>query len=48
MANALEDSRLLVVEARQHTGYGVNRCVIEAVNAYLIDLVPPADGTVCA
>jgi pimeloyl-ACP methyl ester carboxylesterase len=48
MANALQDSRLLVVEARQHTGYGVNRCVIEAVNAYLIDLVPPADGTVCA
>ena len=48
MANALEDSRLLIVEAEQHTGYGVNRCVIDAVNDYLIDLEPPADGTRCA
>lgn len=48
MANALEDGRLLVVEADQHTGYGVNRCVIDAVNAYLIDLEPPADGLRCA
>ena len=48
MANALEDSRLLIVEAEQHTGYGVNRCVIDAVNAYLIDLEPPEDGLRCA
>jgi pimeloyl-ACP methyl ester carboxylesterase len=48
MANALEDSRLLIVEAEQHTGYGANRCVIDVVNAYLIDLVPPEDGTRCA
>ena len=47
MANALEDSRLLVVEADQHTGYGVNRCVVDAVNAYLIDLRPPEDGVRC-
>lgn len=48
MANALEDSRLLVVEADQHTGYGANRCVVDAVNDYLIDLEPPKDGLRCA
>ena len=48
MANAVEDGRLLVVEADQHTGYGVNSCVIDAVNAYLIDLDPPEDGLRCA
>ena len=48
MANALENSRLLVVEADQHTGYGVNRCVVEAVNDYLIDLVAPTDGLRCS
>ena len=48
MANALEQGRLLVVEADQHTGYGVNRCVIDAVNEYLIDLDPPEDGLRCS
>ena len=47
MSNTLEDGRLVVVEADQHTGYGVNRCVIDVVNAYLIDLEPPADETEC-
>ena len=47
MAEALEDGRLVVVEADQHTGYGVNRCVIELVNDYLIDLDAPDDGTEC-
>jgi pimeloyl-ACP methyl ester carboxylesterase len=47
MANALADSRLLVVVAEQHTGYGVNGCVIDAVNDYLIDLSPPDDGLRC-
>jgi pimeloyl-ACP methyl ester carboxylesterase len=47
MADALEDGRLVVVVADQHTGYGVNRCVVDAVNAYLIDLEPPADGLRC-
>jgi hypothetical protein len=37
----------VVVDANQHTGYGVNRCVIDVVNAYLIDLAPPDDGTRC-
>lgn len=36
MAAALEDGRLIVVEANRHTGYGVNECVNNAVNKYLI------------
>jgi pimeloyl-ACP methyl ester carboxylesterase len=47
MAATLEDGRLVVVEADQHTGYGVNTCVVDLVNDYLIDLVPPADDTEC-
>ncbi len=48
MADVLEDGRLVIVDANQHTGYGLNRCVIDAVNAYLIDLEAPADETECA
>ncbi len=47
MSNVLEDGRLVIVEADQHTGYGVNRCVIEVVNDYLIDLEAPDDETEC-
>lgn len=47
MSNTLEDGRLVIVEADQHTGYGVNRCVIDVVNDYLIDLQAPADETEC-
>ncbi len=47
MADVLEDGRLVTVDADQHTGYGVNQCVIDVVNDYLIDLKPPADGTEC-
>ena len=47
MAEALDDGRLVVVEADQHTGYNVNTCINEVVNEYLIDLVPPTDGTEC-
>jgi pimeloyl-ACP methyl ester carboxylesterase len=47
MSDALEDGRLVIVEADQHTGYGVNRCVIDVVNDYLIDLAAPTDGTEC-
>ena len=48
MADKLEDGRLVEVTANQHTGYGVNSCVIDVVNAYLIDLEPPDDGTACS
>ena len=47
MSNTLEDGRLVIVEADQHTGYGVNRCVIDVVNDYLIELTAPADETEC-
>jgi hypothetical protein len=43
MVKALEEGRLIVVTADQHTGYNVNSCVNEAVDNYLIDLQAP-DG----
>jgi hypothetical protein len=47
MADALDDGRLVVVTANEHTGYGRNQCVIDLVNAYLIDLEPPPEETAC-
>jgi pimeloyl-ACP methyl ester carboxylesterase len=47
MARTLADGRFVSVDANQHTGYGVNRCIVDVVNDYLIDLNAPADGTVC-
>lgn len=47
MADKLEDGRLISVDANQHLGYGVNRCVVDAVNDYLIDLVAPAAPLEC-
>jgi hypothetical protein len=39
---------LLTLEAEQHSAYGgVSACIDDAVDRYLIDLVPPAAGTVC-
>ena len=43
----LEDGRLVVVTADQHTGYSVNDCVDDVVHDYLIDLEVPADETEC-
>ena len=48
MADALEDGRFVIVEANQHTGYGVNACVNDLVEEYLVNLVAPADETTCA
>jgi pimeloyl-ACP methyl ester carboxylesterase len=48
MANSLEDGRFVIVEANQHTGYRVNRCVNDVVDDYLILLDPPADETTCS
>lgn len=48
MADSLDDGRFVVVEANQHTGYGVNDCVNDVVDDYLIHLEAPADETVCA
>ncbi|CAN0340063.1 unnamed protein product, partial [Phaeothamnion confervicola] len=49
MADALADGRLIVVTADRHTGYGVNACSKQNVDAYLIDPVghAPADDTAC-
>ena len=47
MAEKLEDGRLIEVEANQHLGYGVNHCVVAAVNDYLIDLVAPEQRLEC-
>jgi hypothetical protein len=46
MANALEDGHLVVVTADQHTGYGVNSCVDEAVDGYLVDPAAPLDDEI--
>ena len=47
MADSLEEGRLVVVTADQHTGYGVNACVDQVVHEYLIDLVDPPAETEC-
>lgn len=41
MAEALEDGHLVVVDADQHTGYGVNNCGDEAIDNYLVDPSAP-------
>ena len=48
MARALEQGVLVVVEADQHTGYGANACIVDAVDRYLIDLVVPDNELRCA
>ena len=48
MAKALEEGVLLVVEADQHTGYGVNDCSYDIVDDYLVDLDVPESGFTCA
>jgi hypothetical protein len=47
MADALEEGVLLVVDADQHTGYGVNQCSYDTIGNYLVGLVVPAEGTSC-
>ncbi len=47
LAQALADGRLVVVTADQHTGYGVNDCVDNAVDDYLTTLVAPKNETIC-
>jgi pimeloyl-ACP methyl ester carboxylesterase len=47
MALSLEQGILVVVEADQHTGYGVNACIVAAVDEYLINLAIPVNETLC-
>ena len=47
MAATLEDGRLVVVTADQHTGYGVNDCGDDIIHRYLVDLEVPPEETTC-
>jgi pimeloyl-ACP methyl ester carboxylesterase len=47
MARVLEDGRLVVVTADQHTGYTSDPCAQRTADAYLIDLVIPDEETNC-
>ena len=49
MAAALQDGRLVIVTANQHTGYGVNQCSSDVIEQYLVDPVKnaPENGTEC-
>jgi pimeloyl-ACP methyl ester carboxylesterase len=47
MAAALEKGVLVTVDANRHTGYGVNDCIVRAVDNYLVSLKVPAANTTC-
>ena len=46
-AKNLEQGVLVIVEADRHTGYGLNSCVVQNVDAYLISLKAPKNETYC-
>lgn len=46
-SKALEGGIFLTVKADQHTGYGLNACVISSIDRYLIDLDAPPVGKIC-
>lgn len=48
MAETLEDGRLVIVEANEHTGYRSNECVRGIVHEYLLRLTAPANDTTCS
>ena len=48
LADQLTAGVLLTFDGEGHTAYGgKSDCIDDAVNAYLIDLEPPPDDTVC-
>ncbi|MCZ2818254.1 alpha/beta hydrolase [Modestobacter sp. VKM Ac-2984] len=47
LAEDLENGVLLTWQGSGHTAYPKTECVTAAVNAYLIDLAVPQDGTTC-
>ncbi|MCZ7526348.1 MAG: alpha/beta hydrolase [Acidimicrobiia bacterium] len=48
LADQLESARLVVFEGEGHTAFpSFDGCLDGAVVDYLVDLVPPADGTTC-
>ena len=48
LADFLDSGVLYTVEAEGHTAYGTIECVAPVVNAYLIDLEVPAEGSSCS
>ncbi len=49
MAEALEDGHLVIVEANQHTAYGLTSCADDLIDAYLVDPTTPLeDETFCS
>lgn len=48
MAEAMEDGRLVVVEANQHTGYNANSCIDDTIHEYLVQLTAPVSETRCS
>jgi TAP-like protein len=48
MAETLEDGRLIIVEADQHTCYSYgDPCANDLIDDYLINLNPPPELTEC-
>jgi hypothetical protein len=47
MVKALEDGRLVVVTANQHTGYTASECARDVVDDYLIELEAPTTDANC-
>jgi pimeloyl-ACP methyl ester carboxylesterase len=47
MVKALEDGRLVVVTANQHTGYTASKCARDVVDDYLIELKAPTTNVDC-
>lgn len=43
----LERGVLVIVEADRHTGYGLNPCVVKAVDGYVLELQVPDNETYC-
>jgi hypothetical protein len=47
MAKDLDSGVLLVWQGQGHTSYPKTDCITAAVNSYLVNLTPPADGLTC-
>ncbi|HEX8346594.1 MAG TPA: alpha/beta hydrolase, partial [Actinoplanes sp.] len=47
LANMLGTGRVLTWEGEGHTAYPSTRCIVQAVDAYLIDLTVPREGLRC-
>ncbi len=47
MADTLAEGVFVAVEANQHTAYGLNGCIDDLIEAYLVDLTVPPSGTEC-